>query len=82
MRGISSFPSLVLVGYASFGLSLVVPFVFHVMVLAIFLIIMEVLRIGLEIKLNLLSTIISHIQILGMIKTTWNSYVPFVHCEN
>jgi hypothetical protein len=42
---------------------------------------MEVLGIGLEIKLSLLSTIFSHIQILGMIKTTWNSYVPFVHCE-
>jgi hypothetical protein len=35
MKGASSFPSLVLVGCVSFGLSLAFPFVFRVVVLAI-----------------------------------------------
>jgi len=36
MRRTNFFPSLVLVGYASFGLPLALPLVFHVRVLAIF----------------------------------------------
>ncbi len=46
------------------------------------MIIIKMLGTTIGIKLTLLFAILVHMQILGMIRTPWTNYMPFVHCDN